>query len=101
MTEKASLEDLIKALSAAMESLAEEQNHLQAAQKDLSRARSRETDALNRVNRWQSEFDGLVKDIQKVAPPGTTWTAYLNPFTQTARIGRPERAVVNFGVNSD
>lgn len=68
MTEKRprTLGDIEKELFEADENLIN-------AKREVARARSAETDALNRINGIQKEFDAAVDALKKNADGGTDW----------------------------
>ena len=57
----------------AVAAVAAAQDHLQLMQDRTARARSEETDALNKVNEAQKHFDALVALVKKSAPRDTDW----------------------------
>jgi len=60
-------------LSNAVAALAQAQDYLTRARVQVSRARSEETAAINRVNEAQRHFDALVAEVKKTAPSDTDW----------------------------
>jgi indole-3-glycerol phosphate synthase len=60
-------------LANAVVAVTKAQNHLIEMQRFAAQARSRETDALSAVNTAQKQFDALVAEVKKSAPPSTDW----------------------------
>lgn len=64
-------------LANAVAAVACAQDELEDAARKTSEARSRETDARNKVNQAQKHFDALVAEVKKSAPRDTDWRRHV------------------------